>query len=113
MPSINISTTKKFANKKFEMRAYCASFNDATVTVTISEKLRKKLGLKSRTIGTGTGNCDGNNRLVAKIKPTAEAADALSGYKKAVNATATLTTTGISPVLTATRSFKLAKKGKS
>ena len=83
------------------------------MAVTISESLRKKLGLKSRTIGTGTGNCDGNNRFVAKIKPTAEAADALAVYTKKVNATATLTTTGLTPELTATRSFKLAKKGKS
>jgi hypothetical protein len=111
-PSHKLATVPKFVDGKLKMTAYCAQFDNATVTLTISKKLAKKLKLKSRVIATGTGDCDGHNRLVTKLKPTKAAESALLNYKKKVNATATLTTNGLEHELTVKRTIKLAKKGK-
>ncbi len=112
-PSTKLATVPKFVAGKLQMVASCSHILDATVKVTISKALADKLDLDSRTIATGTGSCDGHNRLVTKLKPTEAAADALDGYKKTVKATVTLTTSGLDPELTTTRKIKLAKKGKS
>jgi hypothetical protein len=111
-PSHKLATGRKFVDGKLQMTAYCSQFDNATVTLTISKKLAKKLKLKSRVIATGTGDCDRHNRLVTKLKPTKAAENAFLNYKKKVNATATLTTNGLDHELTVTRKIKLAKKGK-
>jgi len=112
-PNFKLATVPKFVDGKLQMVASCSQIHDATTKVTVSKRLARKLDLDSRVIAKGTGSCDGHNRLVTKLKPTKEAAKALDGYRKAVNATVTLTTSGLNPELTVTRTIKLAKKGKS
>ncbi len=75
---------------KLRITARCVSASTGKLKLTVSQALARRLGLKSRTVGSGAGRCDANGRFKLKVRPTAAAKRALKGYRKPIQVTATL-----------------------
>jgi len=109
-PVRTLSTVSALAAGKLRLTAACALPSPGRMTLSVSKKLAKALRLKSRTLASATGRCDGNNRFSVRLKPSAAVKRALKRYRKDVTATATVTLMGAKKV-TDTRTVKLAGKG--
>jgi hypothetical protein len=81
---------------KLRITARCVSAGTGKVTLTVSRSLARRLGLKGRTIGSGSGRCSANGRFTLTVRPTAAAKRALKGYRKPIQVTATLRAGGAS-----------------
>ena len=75
---------------KLRLTARCVSAGSGRVTLTVSKALARRLDLARRTIGSGSGRCDGNGRFTLTVRPTAAARRALQGYRRPIQVTATL-----------------------
>jgi len=109
-PLRTLSSVSALAAGKLRLTADCALPSPGKLTLSVSKKLAKALRLKSRTLASANGRCDGNNRFSVTLKPSAAVKRALKRYRKDLTATATVTLAGAKKV-TDTRTIKLAGKG--
>ena len=75
---------------KLRLTARCVSAGAGRVTLTVSKPLARRLGLRSVTVGSGSGRCGANGRFTLTVRPTAAAKRALKGYRSPIQVTATL-----------------------
>jgi hypothetical protein len=103
------STVAAFRRGRLSVTISCASVERGSLTLKVSRKVAKRLGLKSRTLAKGTVTCDGAETTV-RLKPSRKVKRKLARKKGgAIRATLTVRMSGADGTATDSAKLKLRR----
>jgi hypothetical protein len=102
------STVAAFRRGRLAVRIRCQAVERGSLTLTVSRKVARRLGLRSRTLASRRVTCDGS-RINVLLKPKARVKRALAQQRRAIRVTLTVRFAGSERAVKDSRSFTLRK----
>jgi hypothetical protein len=83
-------TVGALAGRGLRLTARCVSAGSGRVTLTVSKALARRLRLRSTRLASARARCDGNGRVIVRLRPDRAARRALKRYGRALTVTASV-----------------------